>query len=454
MFTTSIDISQELKNIISLKAIPGNSNYTMPDGTLMMTMEALLYNRDPSYKIQVNILDNPKIEIIKDSSIYRFYWFRTVEELKDPDKFISKSKNQFKEIISLPTHEMFLKDKLKQEVYLRVAPAENTVFIFAEIRLKTWHAVQFLIPKFFPIFKEKPLTAEEKDFLLTLTQPDQQKYRNKLNELINTDSFREHILINQLDKFEKRLYKVRIDKAQDLVSKLDNEIDDLLERYKKACEQQLNAKATLYGLTTMDKEQPEHTELQEYLLNNKHICNLTINDSMMSFITKTELVPYFIDDWELFTSKKSFFDSVLTGKFSCKDAKLLLDAIFGEKHCLKLKMCGYFQMDYYGTSVETRSNYEYGLKDYIPNPHFQMHHCISENRPIILEQLRNGDVIGAFECAIIATQRVNIHEDFTFKPFLTIILNSEAKCLVGKDGTDMTPQEAVKYLKEAQNNGQ
>ena len=140
------------------------------DDTLIMTATVLLSPRVEKLKIKSEWnREHDTITIDNDPNVYSFYWLESKNI--NPEKILEPIKGDFKEIKKLPTHENFLSEKLSQKIFLRIMPNENTVCIFTDtITSPLWHACQFLIPKYFNIFKEKPLSKNEISFLETLTQ--------------------------------------------------------------------------------------------------------------------------------------------------------------------------------------------------------------------------------------------------------------------------------------------
>lgn len=428
------------------------------DDTLIMTAVMLLYNRVNDLKISYNISNKDDVDSISQNpNVYSFRWFEGIDH--NPDEFIKSIKNDFKSIEKLPTHEKFLSDQLKQPVFIRLMPHENTVCIFTtKVTLPVWHCVPFFIPKFFPIFKEKPITKEETTFLESLTLKTSGHYTERLTELTHSESFRTFVLKDQLQKFERKLFESKINKAKENLANIDNQMERAMQTYKEACNKRIEAVALVAGLETMTGQIDEHTELQDYLLNNKRITNVMLDGSYISFIAKTYLAPHHIEEWETISRHNRIFSVFTTSAspnspFQDKDnIKLLLNSILSEDRCLKLKMCAYFRMDYFGSEVrsEVRHNFasdDIDLKNYIGNPHLNYHNCFGQNKLAIVDQLRNGDAIGAIECAIACTQRMNINESATFDPFVRELLSFKGKCLVAEDGTEMTPVEALEYLK-------
>lgn len=430
--------------------------YQGMDDSLFMTAAILLYNRVENFKLTCTIASKDEVdEISLNPDVFSFHWFERVES--NPDELLKPYKGNFKSIEKLPTHEKFLSDQLKQPIFIRIMPHENTVCIFTtRITYPVWHCVPFFMSKFFPIFKEKPLTKEETSFLETLTYKMNGNYVTKLTELANSTSFRSYLLKEQLAAFEKKLFEKKVEAARMSLNSLEAEMEQALEAYRKACSRRIEALALVNGLETMANNTEEHTELQDYLTSNPRICCVTLNDSRISFIAKTFLAPHHIEEWETMSKKNRMFDKYETAIHSSAEIKLLLDAIFSENRCLKLKMCAYFCMDYFGSAVGSQSRYNYKdadptLKDYIPNPHLYHHNCFGQNKTAILTQLMNGDAIGAIECCIACAQRVNIHESMSFDPFVRDLLGSTGKCLVAEDGTEMTVREAIAYLKGQSN---
>ena len=440
------DIPRETINKVCKQA-------TTMDDSFAMTALMLFYERVENFKINIIEVNNAEI-ICKTPDEYTFYFIAS--STISPDEFLKPVKNKFKSIDKLPTHEKFISDKLGSSVHIRLMPNENTACVFAPRTLEAWHCIQFFIPKFYKVFKEKPLTKEEITFLESLTFKMDTNYITKLKELAHKESFMKFILKDQITAFEKRLFDKKIWAAREQVAKVESEMEDFLEKYKNACGLHETAMAMLYGLEHMSNTTDERTELQDYLMNSKRISCVKLDGSYISFIVKTYLAPHHIDEWDTLSKNNSYFTKYLSTNgdaFSNREnVKLLLNAIFSSKRSLNLKMCAYFKMDYYGSEVDSRRGFAYtdmdkSLKDYIPNPHIDNYNCFLANKAAILEHLKMGDAIGAIESAIACAQRVNIHEGMNFDPFVKKLLSSKCKCLVAEDGTELSPVEAIEYLK-------
>ena len=400
-----------------------------PDDSLIMTSLMLLYSRE-LHEIDIKE-DHGSAAIIPsgssdtDKNVYTFHIYR-YSEVSNLDNFVAETLKNLENTEALPEHEKFLSEKLNSTIRIRLLKEYNTVFFYTQ----TWtpkicHAMQVFIPCYFKTFKEHPLTADEKKFLKALTSKSYMLYEAEVRKLAKSKSFQEFTMKQMLHRFEKDLFEGKV----------------------------AATKNGLEGFTCMADRQEEATEFQDYILNNKNICGLDVEGSHIKFIAKTVLVPYYIDDYEKFAKNNTYFTRFNSAHVpNLSDRKIIFDAIFSSKRELKLRMCAYFDLDYFGSKVDSMKHFSFtskdsSLKDYVPNPHLDNYNCFEDNRPPILEQLNMGDPIGAIECCIACAQRVNIHESINFDPFGKAILDHKGKILVTNDGREMTVLEALEYLK-------
>lgn len=421
------------------------------DRSLFMTSAILLHNRVDNLKLSSTISRNSIPQINKSPDVYSFHW---VETSSDPDEYYESGVAIFKEAAKFEAVENFVKEKFNQTVRVRIFEEYNTVCLFVDhLTVEMWHLMQSFISRYFKIFKEKQLSQVEIDFVRSLTLRSSANYIQRLQELAETDSFRTFSLRIQLDKFEKTIYERKLYSARNEVKAIEQTLDELLDRYRTTVAKHTEAKIRLEGLQVITNSTEDRTELQEYLIDNKNITKIAIHDSHIQFVVKTYLIPYLTESWEIMSSR-GFIFSELQGALSNPDeAKLLLDAIFSSNHSLKLKMCAYIDLDYAGGTVRSSTSYDYSqIKGYVPNPHLQYHNCFGQNGPDIIAQLKMGDPIGAIECAINCVKHVNVDETAaTFKPFLQHLAKNDQKCIVNKEGAEMTLTEAIAYLKGENN---
>ena len=287
---------------------------------------------------------------------------------------------------------------------------------------------------------------------LTLKQPG--NYNKILSEIVSSEDFVRYMLKYSLSGLTNQIYEKKINSARTAVTDLQNELERILLSYQSCYERFEEASYRLAGIEATCSNEDTGTELEDYLASNKNLLNITVRNGHLTFIVKTMLIPYLTDTWREIDIRGAYYKDY--ANMDRNELRLLLNAIFSENRCLKLKMCAYFDMNYSGSSVSSVRGYDYikankQLVDYIPNTHLNRFNCFGQNAPDILKELKNGDIISAIECCINCAKHININEGMTFRPFVDSIVTCKGKCLVTDDGTEMTPLEAVRYLKGKQN---
>lgn len=446
MFRQSINLippfTREIKNSVGVMQ--------EMDSSLFMTAVVLLHKRVPNLKVQSTITRTTIAginfnEVNFNPEIYSFHWFETSI---NPDELLGTIKDKYDTVVSAQNIEKFINEKFGRKVYIRIFPKENTVCLFVDnMNMEIWHLLQSFMSKYFEVFKEHPLDSDEIEFARSLTLKTSTSYINRLQTLADSETFRDFALHIQLNGFERRLYERKLSAAKENVNACERSLENLMNQLRDITKKHLEAKIFFEGLAQITSAIEEKTELQEYLLANKNITDISVEENHIRFVVKTFLTPYHTDDWENMSRRGAIFSS-LHG-FTSEDAKLLLDAIFSEDHTLRLKVCGHVDLDYLYADVRSNTNYDYSrLKDYVPNAHLARHSCFGQNKPDIVAQLQQGDAIGAIECAINCVKHMNVNEiSASFGPFLKSVMSCEGKCIVAEDGTEMTPREAIAYLK-------
>ena len=126
----------------------------------------------------------------------------------------------------------------------------------------------------------------------------------------------------------------------------------------------------------------------------------------------------------------------------------IMDAIFSDDAVLKVKMCSNYIIDLRGTCDAT-AGYRYGDEfiGYIPNPHIHRFACLGNYKPYINRAIRDGNLIGAIEQCVTSAKSLNFTEAHTVRYFLNDLFTSRYKVIVLPDGKEVTPVEALEYLK-------
>lgn len=452
MFNSSVALIPPFNNEIKNRICTETAD-SMPDDSLFMTLTALMYRRNPDFSIRyIYCRDLQKLSgYINSENNEAISFIYLASDIESEDNLPSGG-------TSFPKHDKFLQDKLNTSVTVKVYNKNTILVCCRRMTLAVFHVVQIFLPAYLPdLFKDIPFTDAERNLLVSLSKLTSDPFKKEMQSMLMEPEFRKYLLYTQMCGFEKRIRQRKYDAAMEQVNNILRNMEQAMERYRVACTQKRSAEALARGLKDEMDDVSGHTEFEEYLCENKLLSNINIAGNSISFIIKTFVNPYLPDDWESLSSRGSIFsgygrtNSVLDDE---ENLKLLLDAIFSRNHTLKLKMCAVISMDYYGSSVTSVTGYNYeeidpDFKNYVPNAHLDRHNCFGQNKLDILEQMNNGDMIGAVECCINVAKRINVSEGATFGPFVESLKRNKGKCIVcEKDGQEMTIKEAVKYLKE------
>lgn len=454
MFSGSVPILPPFSDLVK-ERIAGVSDFPYNDYSLFMTMTTLFYKRWPDFKfyskVYTNEVDYDDVISSSPKKDLCIYWFTCRSDLKE----VLKTEHE-----DLSKHDEFLSSKLGQHIYIKKF-GENIASIFFErFDIRLYHCAQMFIPLcFMHLFEENKLTEKEKTFLSSLHKTTDTGYKTGLQSFLEDENLKRYLLKNSLIGLEKTLRGKKYDEAFAKYNEMLAQMDEAMSRYRDACARKNEYEIVACGLKRSLDEVTEDTEFEEYLCSNKLLSDISVKDSKISFVVKTFVNPYLPDDWDALSEKGAIFKNhPRVGNCLDKEAdlKLLLDAIFSRNHCLKLRVCGFISLDYYGTYVNSVTGYDFvgknpSMKNYVPNAHLHKHNCFGMNKDDILTQMRDGDMIGAVECCINVVKRINVAEGLSFDPFVDYIKGCTGKCIVTEDGTEMTCEEAVKYLKEKNN---
>ena len=432
------------------KFIPDRSNNNRIEMAEILAF-LLLYPRVKNLKFETCCLypnDAPTKMEPKIGYHHLYVWCGEI----NVNETLNAVKSKYKVIREIPNLDTFLWKTLKLDASVRIMPEENTAVIF--IRKGTTSDIEKILSffsKFYKVFDEKPLTKDEKSLMQAIIEtPD--KVVAKLNEAFKADWISKLVVSETMGSFVRKIYEKRAEKARKELKELEVKITQALDEYKRLCDSQLNAAALLRGYEEMKNDENEDDELRDYLLNNPRIVNVQLDSAgYLSFVVKTFFAPHHIDEYEQFRKRENYFDQFYVSGYTKEQIKTLMDAFLSENRCLKVKMCAFFHMNYFGSEVSSQTQYAFsklGLSDYIPNTHLNKYNCFGSNRLAIIEQLKDGDLIGAIECATACAQRINISETFTFQDFIKDILRCKKRCFVTEDKIELTPNEALQYLEE------
>lgn len=444
MFLDKIELDKKIP-----KVLVGETNKLFDD-SWENTAIVLLYNRLDNFKVSSTYSNQASL----DPTVYSLdLFFNFIPDAELEKIYGSKP-------VSLLQHEKYVNKVTSADVKIRLFNDKNTVLVMMNktCDLKTYHLLVSFLPAYFPIFKEKPITNDERNFLESLTEIRSKLYYERFENLTTSESFynfkRKYWLMN----FDAKLYERKLKAAEDRQRQARAEMENALRDYSKAYKEFEEANIWYNGLKFSSQDNSQNEEITSYLLNNKNIIILNAEDAKLDMDVLTYLDPYDVEDYKNITKHDYYFRSLAgwNPHINKDEAKLLLDAVFSEKRCLKLRMCANIVLDFEGATCKANKLHNCAkdsacLKNYVPNPHLFYYNCFGQNSADIVYNVTSGDLVGAVECAINSVKQVNVAEDASFSKLIKDIAEFKEKCFVTKTGEEMTVMEAIDYLKKVQN---
>ena len=126
---------------------------------------------------------------------------------------------------------------------------------------------------------------------------------------------------------------------------------------------------------------------------------------------------------------------------------------------VRVRFCAAYSFNLYSNSGEGLPGFSrYGalLNDHMPNPHINRFGCTGDYRKTMRELLSRGDYVMAIEQASASCRTLTL-SDTSARTFCNNLFGSqgmkEANCIELPNGSVVTATEAIKYLKEENNNG-
>lgn len=373
--------------------------------------------------------------------------FKKIEE-----SFTSIHKG-FKELPVL--HNFFYK-----QAYVRFYINEeikSTVVIVGKLNIRAWHMIQSVISVIIPWwFKDKPITEEEHRLVASLTERSSDAYEELIAEFASKYDFRSVKIKESLKGVTVASYRRSLENTEYSIREKRTSIERNIEQYSRLMKELNELNIQHVGLTQLVNNGGEDTELIEYFIRNKNVELISAENGHIHIIAKAYLLKFNEEAFDSFYNNDNsiFYRGYEIRCDVFKDLtarKKLIKALFGDDKILKLKLCGYYNIDLGGEVTSQSSyNYPYSYKNYIPNPHLQAHNCLGDYRPHMRAALTSGDIVTAVEQCIASAGSVNLDETVSSEHLIWDLFGaySDRKVIELPDGTECTPEEAYKYITE------
>ena len=267
------------------------------------------------------------------------------------------------------------------------------------------HFLQSLLKRLVPwYFEGKPLSAEEKELVYSLTLKTSTDYEKIIEKIAEQYDFRGIQIEKMFANFETRAKRKQLSKVRTDISYKKSDINNLGTNYLKMLDDleklYIQENGLIYQIDNCD---PKDSEIADFFKCNKHLYPVSVDDNYIKIIVDTYISNYDPLLYErMLKNEKSFFYEGYTVSepvfYEKQSRKKFLEAALGEDAVFKIKVCAYYCLDLRG-SVSSSTTYTYpeNYKHFLVNPHIKIHSCIGNNRPHIDKFLRDGDYIVWFQ---------------------------------------------------------
>lgn len=449
------------------------------DYSFLATLRALLYKRIPKEDlVQLSFLNKSyNLSVIKNTApkdlinsvmgrwdnigaIQVINYSCTEEEMDAFLEILDHKTNGFLK----QTGGEYLQDLTKHVAdYFRLrvfinADMKSAKILVHNLDIRKYHFIQVMSMRIMPWYfsdREKfPVTEKEIALIKALNQKYATDYEAAIAAIAEDIDFRGAAINRIVVGFERRARERQLNNAEDEVSNFRRMINENVEQYNRLIRQLDDKILMVSGIRAAIENAGEGSELADFLRANRSIDPVSTDGSVLAVIVKTYL-DFFDAEYYKTTSRNGqifrFGDTSKEEFNRTENRKLYLDAIFSDDPLLRVKIVGYYQLDVRG-SASAPSDYHYPpeYKNYVPNTHLQRHSCLGNHKSLIETRLRAGDVIGALSQCVASAKSLNLAEyGPTASYFLREIMESNNKILTRvSDGADLTPQEALAWLKE------
>lgn len=245
-------------------------------------------------------------------------------------------------------------------------------------------------------------------------QPEFQ--RNDANELVE--------FIQSLNATEKSHAESRLQTTLASMERAKQELERSISNYRDACE-----KLTFLNEHKIKDTEKRVTKFIEFLKLTTAIKDYQLYDQSILFLVEQPL--YLNEDagWD-----------VLKTNIQNEDTKELLEHIFIIND-YKLWTSAAIKLNITGPNVNSTS--ELGIvPDTIPHPHIMQYNCFGTHVNLILDRLKENDLIGCTEQIIEAVSSLNWSDAPVMRHFYQVMATNQSKC-IEHNGKRITIQEAI-----------
>lgn len=344
----------------------------------------------------------------------------------------------------------------------------TVVYFVGRLNMRSMHYLQASIPVPFTWFipevtKDtfgddgwaliKSLAAiEETDENGNIVKNGVDEYMQIIMRMSKVYDFEKARIKSMLGDFETRAQKREISNLQDKIGQIDSNIASYQQNIMQQIKQRDDTLVRIWGLQHKLETLEGESELLDYFVNSKSLYLERVEGDRIYFAVKTYLTyidPSALD--RILKNKQAEINRTGTPSLPSEDMCMLLRAALIDGK-IKMRMCAAYSISLSG-GVNAQSHHDYPAEfdSYIRNYHIDGAHCMGNYTVPITNALKSGNFVGAIENCIASAMSQNVLESATFYGLVRQLYDAHHKyrnCFELPDGSVVSPENAVKWLKE------
>ena len=343
-----------------------------------------------------------------------------------------------------------------------VNPEHKRVVVFVDnLNFRRLHFIQVAIFAFLPWYfdPQKGVTADEMELIQSLRERTEDKYIACIEKIAGKYDFRTMGIQTMLKGFETRYERIERDRVKAEIEEVYRTIERYDDSIRDLLAQKEEYEIRLLGLDAkiISMEEGGDSEIMEYFLCNKKLSLANVDDHTITFACQDYLM-YFDEDMarSMINNDRSYVYIIDGRRFNnyipAEDMKLLMNAIFIDQE-LRIKFCAAYRFELSrGVTALSGWGYGYEFRECMPNPHTDRYSCMGNYQREITMRIKENDYIGAIEQSIASCKSLNFGDSTVMAEFMRRMYGVDGydhnKCIELPDGRVVDPLEAIKYLKE------
>lgn len=421
------------------------------DGSLENVALALLAARDDDPHFTIRYCENLETECDADLTV--FFCETDGEDAMKRQEALESEGWQHVSLLERFFH-------ARSDIRFMKSPEERFAVFVCAGNLQAYHMMLSVLPRILRGFDAKSLSEKELELLETCLTKDGGRFIDLLDGLYGEGRIHRIIIMRQLDFVRKKARERRAQEVKGQIHRYREEIDRLQVSMDNYARKVRDAEMLHFGILNEPDKNDGIKEMMDLVNGNENIVipQDSFSSTGFSVAIRGPLVNFPDIRAAINNSGSTIYGYIGRCDFDEEDRRRLMRALFVDETYTAM-LYGSFSFDVAESTIyadRSASNAPSGWNlTAMPNPHLYYFTCTGSYGPVMRQKMTEGDYVGAITACANSVSSVNLHEQPSFTKFVEnlFVLCANAKVLRRLDGTALTPVEAVKELKQQEENG-